>query len=86
MAIDNGIKKDAKMIRQGEHVQIEQGVRYAILSCSKHHLSSLVAAADNMLLSGWSISSGITSEDGKLFQSLYKSPSDNIKLKSKKGV
>ena len=86
MAIDNGIKKDAKMIRHGEHVQIEQGVRYAILSCSKHHLSSLVAAADNMLLSGWSISSGITSEDGKLFQALYKSPSDNIKLNSKKGV
>ena len=86
MAIDNGIKKDVKMIQQGEHVQIEQGVRYAILSCSKHHLSSLVAAADNMLLSGWSISSGITSEDGKLFQALYKSPSDNIKLNSKKGV
>ena len=86
MAIDNGIKKDVKMIRQGEHVQIEQGVRYAILSCSKHHLSSLVAAADNMLLSGWSISSGITSEDGKLFQALNKSPSDNIKLNSKKGV
>lgn len=86
MAIDNSIKKDVKMIRHGEHVQIEQGVRYAILSCSKHHLSSLVAAADNMLLSGWSISSGITSEDGKLFQALYKSPSDNIKLNSKKGV
>ena len=86
MAIDNGIKKDVKLIRYGEHVQIEQGVRYAILSCSKHHLSSLVAAADNMLLSGWSISSGITSEDGKLFQALYKSPSDNIKLYSKKGV
>ena len=86
MAIDNGIKKDVKMIRHGEHVQIEQGMRYAILSCSKHHLSSLVAAADNMLLSGWSISSGITSEDGKLFQALYKSPSDNIKLNSKKGV
>ena len=86
MAIDNGIKKDVKMIRQGEHVQIEQGVRYAILSCSKHHLASLVTAADKMLLSGWSISSGITSEDGKLFQALYKSSSDNIKLKSKKGV
>ena len=86
MAIDNSIKKDVKMIRHGEHVQIEQGVRYAILSCSKHHLSSLVAATDKMLLSGWSISSGITSEDGKLFQALYKSPSDNIKLNSKKGV
>ena len=86
MAIDNGIKKDVKMIRHSEHVQIEQGVRYAILSCSKHHLSSLVAAADNMLLSGWSISSGITSEDGKLFQALYKSPSDNIQPNSNEGV
>ena len=86
MAIENSIEKNIKMIRYGEHVQIEQGVRYAILSCSKHHLSSLVAAADKMLLSGWSISSGITSEDGKLFQALYKSPSDNIQLNSKKGV
>ena len=86
MVISNGIKKDVKLIRHGEHVQIEQGIRYAILSCSKHHLSSLVTAADKMLLSGWSISSGITSEDGKLFQALYKSPSDNIQLNSKKGV
>ena len=86
MAIDNGIKKDVKMIRQGEHVQIEQGVRYAILSYSKHHLSSLVIAVDNMLSSGWSVSSGITSEDGKLFQALYKAPLDNIQLNSNKGV
>ena len=86
MVINNGIKKDVKLIRHGEHVQIEQGVRYAILSCSKHHLSSLVATADKMLLSGWSISSGITSEDGKLFQPLYKSPLDNNQLNSKKGV
>ena len=86
MVNSNGIKRDVKLIRHGEHVQIEQGVRYAIISCSKHHLSSLVAAADKMLLSGWSISSGITSEDGKLFQPLYKSPLDNIQLNSKKGV
>ena len=86
MVINNGIEKDVKMIRYGEHVEIEQGIMYAILSCSKHHLSSLVTAADKMLLAGWSISSGITSEDGKLFQALYKSPSDNIQPNSNKGV
>ena len=86
MVINNGIEKDVKLIQNGEHVQIEQGIRYAILSCSKHHLASLVTAADKMLLSGWSISSGITSEDGKLFQALYKSPSDNIQPNSNKGV
>ena len=86
MVINNGLKKDVKNTRIGEYVEIDQGIRYTILSCSKHHLSSLVVAADKMLLSGWSISSGITSEDGKLFQALYKSSSDNIKLKSKKGV
>ena len=86
MVINNGIEKDVKNTRIGEYVEIDQGISYAILSCSKHHLSSLVVAADKMLLSGWSISSGITSEDGKLFQALYKSSSDNIKLKSKKGV
>ena len=86
MVNNNGIEKDVKMVRHGEHVIIEQGIRYAILSCSKHHLSSLVTEVDNMLLSGWSISSGITSEDGKLFQALYKSPSDNIQPNSNEGV
>ena len=86
MVISNGIKKDEKLIRHGEHVQIEQGVRYAILSCSKHHLSSLVIAVDKMLLAGWSVSSGITSEDGKLFQALYNSPSGNDQINSIKGV
>ena len=86
MVNNNGIEKDVKMARHGEHVIIEQGIRYAILSCSKHHLSSLVIAVDNMLSSGWSVSSGITSEDGKLFQALYKAPLDNIQLNSNKGV
>jgi len=86
MVINNGITKDVKMVRHGEHVEIEQGIRYAILSCSKHHLSSLVIEVDKMLLAGWNISSGITSEDGKLFQALYNSPSDNNQFNSNKGV
>ena len=86
MLINNGIEKDVELIQYGEHVQIEQGIRYAILSCSKHHLSSLVIAVDKMLLAGWSVSSGITSEDGKLFQALYNSPSDNDQINSSKGV
>ena len=51
MVINNGNEKDAKLIQNGEHVQIEQGIRYAILSCSKHHLSSLVIAVDKMSVS-----------------------------------
>ena len=86
MVNNNGITKDVEMVRHGEHVEIEQGIRYAILSCSKHHLSSLVIEVDKMLLAGWNISSGITSEDGKLFQALYNSPSDNNQLNSNKGV
>ena len=86
MVINNGIEKDEQMTQLGEHVEIEQGIRYAILSCSKHHLSSLVIAVDKMLLAGWSVSSGITSEDGKLFQALYNSPSDNDQINSTKGV
>ena len=86
MVNNNGIEKDVKMARHGEHVIIEQGIRYAILSCSKHHLSSLVTAVDKMLLAGWSVSSGITSEDGKLFQALYNSPSDINQINSIKGV
>ena len=86
MVYNNGIKKDVKLIRHSEHVEIEQGIRYAIISCSKHHLSSLVLAVDKMLLAGWNISSGITSEDGKLFQALYNSSSDNNQTYSNKGV
>ena len=86
MVINNGIQKDVKSIRHGKHVQIQQGFRYSILSCSKHHLWGLITAVDKMLLAGWNISSGITSEDGKLFQALYKSPSDNTQINSKKGV
>ena len=86
MVINNGIEKDVKNTRIGEYVEINQGIRYAILSCSKHHLSSLVTAVDKMLLAGWSVSSGITSEDGKLFQALYNSPSDNDQINSTKGV
>ena len=86
MVINNGIEKDVKNTRIGEYVEVDQGIRYAILSCSKHHLSSLVIEVDKMLLAGWSISSGITSEDGELFQALYNSPSDNDQLKNIKGV
>ena len=86
MVINNGIEKDVKNTRIGEYVEIDQGIRYAILSCSKHHLSSLVTAVDKMLLDGWNISSGITSEDGKLFQALCNSPSDNDQLNRNKGV
>ena len=86
MVINNGIEKDAKINRLGEHVDIEQGIRYTILSCSKHHLSSLVIAVDKMMLAGWSISSGITSEDGKLFQALYKPPLENNQFNINKGV
>ena len=80
MVINNGIEKDVKNTRIGEYVEVDQGIRYAILSCSKHYLSSLVIAVDKMLLAGWSVSSGITSEDGKLFQALYNSPSDNDQI------
>ena len=86
MVINNGIEKDVKNTRIGDYVEIDQGIRYAILSCSKHHLSSLVIAVDKMLLAGWSVSSGITSEDGKLFQALYNSPSGNDQINSIKGV
>ena len=50
MVINNGIEKDVKNTRIGEYVEIDQGIRYAILSCSKHHLSSLVIEVDKMLL------------------------------------
>ena len=56
----------------GQHVKIDMGHRYCILSCSKHRLSDLVETVESLSGKGWEIIPGLTSDDGLVFQSMLK--------------
>ena len=58
----------------GEHVKINMGSTYCIISCSIHKLSEFVRVVDSMCSEGWFATSGITSDDGMVFQSMSKMP------------
>ena len=61
----------------GEHVKINMGSTYCIVSCSIHKLSEFVRVVDSMCSEGWFATSGITSDDGMVFQSMSKMPLNN---------
>ena len=61
----------------GEHVKINMGSTYCIISCSIHKLSEFVRVVDGMCSEGWFATSGITSDDGMVFQSMSKMPLNN---------
>ena len=63
--------------RNGEHVNINMGSTYCIISCSIHKLSEFVRVVDSMCSEGWFATSGITSDDGMVFQSMSKMPLNN---------
>ena len=63
--------------KYGSHVKINMGAAYCIISCSIHKLSEFVKVVDNMCLDGWDASSGITSDDGMVFQSMTKMSINN---------
>ena len=48
------------------------GHNYCIVSCSKHRLPELVDTIDKMISKRWQITSGLTSDDGLVFQTLTK--------------
>ena len=73
-------------VKLSQHVKVDMGSTYCIISCSKHRLPDLVTAIDDFVEKGWSITSGLTSDDGLVFQALTKI-SNNEKLStSEKGV
>ena len=87
MVIKNSsIENDIKVKKYGEHVSVNMGTHYAVVSCTKHQLSDFVKVIDDLSLKGWVITSGLTSEDGTVFQSLSKSPSTNNNVNRNKGV
>ena len=69
-----------------QHVKIDMGSTYCIISCSKHRMSDLVSVIDSLVEKGWSITSGLTSDDGLVFQALTKVPNNEKFSNNKKGV
>ena len=68
--IDYTIDNNVTVKTYGEYVKINMGSTYCIISCSIHKLSEFVKVVDSMCLEGWVATSGITSDDGMLFQSM----------------
>jgi hypothetical protein len=77
MAIDFTIEDTVTVKNYGEHVKINMGSTYCIVSCSIHKLSEFVRVVDSMCSEGWFATSGITSDDGMVFQSMSKMPLNN---------
>ena len=55
-----------------QHVSINKGQNYCIVSCSKHRLPDLIETLDEMITKGWEVLPGLTSDDGLVFQALKK--------------
>ena len=83
---DYTIDKKTSINKYSESVEVHMGSNYCILSCSKHNLSEFVSAIDDLLSRGWTTASGITSEDGKLFQSMSRLPHNIKHLTKDEGV
>ena len=84
--INKKSSQDSNYAKLSQHVKVDMGSTYCIISCSKHRLPDLVNVIDDFVEKGWSITSGLTSDDGLVFQALTK-VSNNEKLSNfKKGV
>ena len=69
MVIKNSsFENDIKIEKYGKHVSVNMGTQYAVVSCTKHHLSDFVKVVDELSMKGWVITSGLTSEDGRSFK------------------
>ena len=73
-------------VKLSQHVKVDMGSTYCIISCSKHRLPDLVGVIDNFVEKGWSITSGLTSDDGLVFQALTKISNNEKLSNSKKGL
>ena len=71
------IENNTTVKKYGSHVKINMGATYCIISCSIHKLSEFVKVVDSMCLDGWDATSGITSDDGMVFQSMTKMSINN---------
>ena len=83
---DIKVSQNSDYVKLSQHVKVDMGSTYCIISCSKHRLPDLVNAIDNFVEKGWSITSGLTSDDGLVFQALTKTSNDQKLSNNKKGV
>ena len=87
MEINNiKVSQNSDYVKLSQHVKVDMGSTYCIISCSKHRLPDLVNAIDDFVEKGWSITSGLTSDDGLVFQALTKTSNDQKLSNNKKGV
>ena len=68
--VKNSLKEN--QLKLSQHVKIDMGLKYCILSCSKHRLSDMVETVESLTVKGWKVVPGLTSDDGIVFQSLIK--------------
>ena len=66
----NSLKEN--QFKLSQHVKIDMGLKYCILSCSKHRLSDMVEIVESLTGKGWKVVPGLTSDDGIVFQSMIK--------------
>ena len=66
----NSLKEN--QLKLSQHVKIDMGLKYCILSCSKHRLSDMVETVESLTGKGWKVVPGLTSDDGIVFQSMIK--------------
>tara|TARA_B100001029_G_scaffold150750_1_gene132956 strand:- start:1 stop:264 length:264 start_codon:yes stop_codon:yes gene_type:complete len=83
---DIKVSQNSDYVKLSQHVKVDMGSTYCIISCSKHRLPDLVNAIDNFVEKGWSITSGLTSDDGLVFQALTKISNDKKLSNNKRGV
>ena len=73
-------------VKLSQHVKIDMGHTFCIISCSKHRLPDLVSAVDDLVRKGWSLTTGLTSDDGLVFQAMSKFSRDKESSIQNKGV
>ena len=69
-------KNNGSSVKLSQHVKVDMGISYCIISCSKHRLPDFVDVVDNLIKKGWSVTPGLTSDDGLVFQTLIKAPNN----------
>ncbi len=84
--IDKKNPQVSNYVKLSQHVKVDMGSTYCIISCSKHRLPDLVKVIDDFVEKGWLITSGLTSDDGLVFQALTKTSNNEKLSNSEKGV
>jgi hypothetical protein len=79
---DYSIENSIMVKKYGDHVKINMGSTYCIISCSIHKLSEFVEVVDSMCSERWVATSGITSDDGMVFQSMSRMSLNNSQSNS----